>query len=156
HALAAQSGKGLLQEGFVGPVDSTPAGPAIRTGKPALFDEEDLKRLQSDVGRLLLEEGVKSGCCVPLKSHNRLLGSLNIASLNPGAFSQDDVDLLSQVANQIAIAVENALAYRQIEELKDKLNKEKLYLEDEIRTEYNIEENIGGGGQPKRTVKAVA
>ena len=128
HALASPSGKGLLQEGFVGPVDSTPAGPAIRTGKPALFDEEDLKRLQSDVARLLLAEGVKSGCCVPLKSHNRLLGTLNIASLNPGAFSQDDVDLLSQVANQIAIAVENALAYRQITELKDKLTREEAYL----------------------------
>jgi len=128
HALASPSRKGLLQEGFVGPVDSTPAGPAIRTGKPALFDEEDLKRLQSDVARLLLAEGVKSGCCVPLKSHNRLLGTLNIASLHPGAFSQDDVDLLSQVANQIAIAVENALAYRQITELKDKLTREEAYL----------------------------
>jgi len=155
HALDSPSGKGLLQEGFVGPIDSTPAGPAIRTGEPALFDEDDLKRLQSDVGRLLLEEGVKSGCCVPLKSHNRLLGTLNIASLRPGAFSQDDVDLLSQVANQIAIAVENALAYRQIEELKDKLNKEKLYLEDEIRTEYNFEEIIRESAALKRILKQV-
>jgi len=155
HALDSPGGKGLLQEGFVGPIDSTPAGPAIRTGKPALFDEDDLKRLQSDVGRLLLEEGVKSGCCVPLKSHNRLLGTLNIASLHSGAFSQDDVDLLSQVANQIAIAVENALAYRQIEELKDKLNKEKLYLEDEIRTEYNFEEIIGESAALKRILKQV-
>src|SRR5437879_3436079 len=155
HALDSPGGKGLLQEGFVGPIDSTPAGPAIRTGKPALFDEDDLKRLQSDVGRLLLEEGVKSGCCVPLKSHNRLLGTLNIASLHSGAFSQDDVDLLSQVANQIAIAVENALAYRQIEELKDKLNKEKLYLEDELRTEYNFEEIIEERPALKRILKQV-
>jgi len=155
HALDSPGGKGLLQEGFVGPIDGTPAGPAIRTGKPALFDEDDLKRLQSDVARLLLAEGVKSGCCVPLKSHNRLLGTLNIASLHSGAFSQDDVDLLSQVANQIAIAVENALAYRQIEELKDKLNKEKLYLEDEIRTEYNFEEIIGESAALKRILKQV-
>src|SRR5438445_2913803 len=156
HALVeSSSGKGLLKEGLVGPVDSTPAGPAIRTGKPALVDDGDLKRLQSDVGRLLLEEGVKSGCCVPLKSHNRLLGTLNIASLHSGAFSQDDVDLLSQVANQIAIAVENALAYRQITKLKDKLNKEKLYLEDEIRTEYNFEEIIGESAALKRILKQV-
>src|SRR5438552_9619991 len=155
YALDSPTGKGLLQEGFVGPVDSTPAGPAIRTGKPALFDEEDLKRLQSDVARLLLAEGVKSGCCVPLTSHNRSLGTLNIASLHSGAFGQDDIDLLSQVANQIAIAVENALAYRQIEELKDKLNKEKLYLEDEIRTEYNFEEIIGESAALKRILKQV-
>src|SRR5881296_3494314 len=155
HALASPSGKGLLQEGFVGPVDSTPAGPAIRTGKPALFDEEDLKRLQSDVARLLLAEGVKSGCCVPLKSHNRLLGTLNIASLHPGAFSQDEVDLLAQVANQIAIAVENALAFREIDDLKKKLAEEKLYLEDEIRTEYNFEEIIGESAALKRILKQV-
>src|SRR5881628_1619151 len=128
HALDSPSGKGLLHEGFVGPIDSTPAGPAIRTGKPALFDEDDLKRLQSDVARLLLAEGVKSGCCVPLKSHNRLLGTLNVASLHSGAFTQDHVDLLTQVANQIAIAVENALSYRQITELKDKLAREEAYL----------------------------
>ena len=155
HALDSPSGKGLLQEGFVGPIDSTPAGPAIRTGKPALFEEDDLKRLQSDVARLLLAEGVKSGCCVPLTSHNRLLGTLNIASLRPGAFSQDDVDLLSQVANQIAIAVENALAFREIEDLKNKLAEEKLYLEDEIRTEYNFEEIVGESAALKRILKQV-
>src|SRR6058998_1540095 len=155
HALDSPSGKGLLHEGFVGPIDSTPAGPAIRTGKPALFDEDDLKRLQSDVARLLLAEGVKSGCCVPLKSHNRLLGTLNIASLHPGAFSQDEVDLLAQVANQIAIAVENALAFREIDDLKKKLAEEKLYLEDEIRTEYNFEEIIGESAALKRVLKQV-
>src|SRR3989441_6191501 len=155
HALDSPSGKGLLHEGFVGPIDSTPAGPAIRTGKPALFDEDDLKRLQSDVARLLLAEGVKSGCCVPLKSHNRLLGTLNIASLHPGAFSQDEVDLLAQVANQIAIAVENALAFREIDDLKKKLAEEKLYLEDEIRTEYNFEEIIGESSALKRILKQV-
>ncbi len=155
HALDSPSGKGLLHEGFVGPIDSTPAGPAIRTGKPALFDEDDLKRLQSDVARLLLAEGVKSGCCVPLKSHNRLLGTLNIASLHPGAFSQDDVDLLAQVANQIAIAVENALAFREIDDLKKKLAEEKLYLEEEIRTEYNFEEIIGESAALKRILKQV-
>src|SRR5712691_9106953 len=155
HALDSPSGKGLLKEGLVGPIDSTPAGPAIRTGKPALFEEDDLKRLQSDVARLLLAEGVKSGCCVPLKSHNRLLGTLNIASLHPGAFSQDDVELLTQVANQIAIAVENALAFREIDDLKKKLAEEKLYLEEEIRTEYNFEEIIGESAALKRILKQV-
>src|SRR5216684_3885177 len=77
------------------------------------------------------------------------------ASRHPSAFSQDDVDLLIQVANQIAIAVENALAYQQITELKDKLTKEKLYLEDEIRTEYNFEEIIGESAALKRILKEV-
>jgi len=155
YALDSPGGKSLLKEGLVGPIDSTPAGPAFRTGKPVLFGEDDLKRLGSEIARLLLAESVKSGCCVPLKSHNRLLGTLNIASHRPGAFSQDDVDLLIQVANQIAIAVENALAFRQIEDLKNKLAGEKLYLEDEIRTEYNFEEIIGESAALKRILKQV-
>ena len=47
------------------------------------------------------------------------------------------------MAQQVAIAVENALAYREIAELKEKLNKEKLYLEEEIRTEHNFDEIVG-------------
>lgn len=155
HALDSPSGKGLLKEGLVGPIDSTPAGPAFRTGKPALFNEDDLKRLQSEVGRLLLAEGIKSGCCVPLLSHNRVLGTLNLGGFQEGVFTQDEVDLLSQVASQVAIAVENALAYQQIAELKDKLTEEKLYLEDEIRTEYNFEEIIGESAALKRILKQV-
>src|SRR5207249_11028958 len=71
------------------------------------------------------------------------------------AFSQDEVDLLAQVANQIAIAVENALAFREIDDLKKKLAEEKLYLEDEIRTEYNFEEIIGESAALKRILKQV-
>jgi formate hydrogenlyase transcriptional activator len=70
-----------------------------------------------------------------LISRNRAVGVLVLARLRDDAFSQDEIDFLSQVANQIALAVENALAYREIRELKEQLSKEKLYLEDEIRTE---------------------
>ncbi|HET9401124.1 MAG TPA: sigma 54-interacting transcriptional regulator, partial [Candidatus Acidoferrales bacterium] len=58
-------------------------------------------------------------------------------------FSEQDLDLLNQVAGQVAIAVENALAFREIAELKNRLAEEKLYLEDEIRTEMNFEEIVG-------------
>ncbi len=65
------------------------------------------------------------------------------------------MELLRQVASQIAIALENALAFREIEELKNKLAEEKLYLEDEIRTEYNFEEIIGESAALKRILKQV-
>jgi formate hydrogenlyase transcriptional activator len=155
HALVFPGGKGLIHEGLVGSIDETPAGPAFRSGKPTLFDEADLKRLNSEVGRSLLAEGVKSGCCVPLLSHGKALGTLNVGSFREGGFPQDEVDLLSHVASQIAIAVDNALAYQQIADLKDKLNKEKLYLEEEIRTEYNFEEIIGETVGLKRVLKQV-
>jgi formate hydrogenlyase transcriptional activator len=88
-------------------------------------------------------EGANSLCRVPLVSHDHVLGVLSLGSAREQAFSEDDVAFLGQVANQIAIAVENATAYREIAELKDKLLQEKVYLEDEIRSELNFEEIVG-------------
>ena len=155
YALDFPVGKGLLHEGMVNPVEGTPAGVALRSEKPQRFGESELRTFTAEFVKLLLAEGIKSICCVPLRSHNRTLGTLNIASLRPEAFDQEDVDLLTQVASQIAIAVENALAYREIAELKDKLSKEKLYLEGEIQNEYNFEEIVGDGPALRRVLQQV-
>jgi formate hydrogenlyase transcriptional activator len=72
-----------------------------------------------------------------------VLGTVNVGRLTDTPFDPDEVELLTQVGQQISIAVENGLAYREIAELKEKLSEEKLYLEDEIRTEHNFEEIIG-------------
>ena len=98
-----------------------------------------------------MAEGFKAGCLVPLVSRNRVLGVLALARLEENAFSKDDVELATQVANQVTIAVENALAYGQIAVLKDKLAEEKLYLEQEIRSELNFDE-IGGRSAALRHV----
>ena len=71
------------------------------------------------------------------------------------AFTTDEVELLTQVAQQIAIAVENGLAYREIAELKEKLNEEKLYLEREIRSEHNFEEIVGDSSPLKNVLTQV-
>src|SRR6266496_1127314 len=122
--------------------------PYAATHQPRRF-----KKFSRRVVRALVSDGVKSGMCVPLVSRNRALGTINVGSLRDHAFGQEDLDLLTQIANQIAIAVENALAYQQIAELKDKLSEEKLYLEDEIRTEYNFEEIIGESPALKRVLE---
>ena len=155
HALDFPGGKGLIQEGRTGSVVNCPAGMALQSRKPVLFHENDLRASSSEIAKLLLDEGVKSACCLPLLSHDRVLGTLNVASKHDSAFSSEDVALLGQVANQIAIAVDNALAYQQIAELKEKVTEEKLYLEDEIRTEYNFEEIIGESAALKRILKQV-
>ena len=136
-------------------IDTPSARPtvAITDAAPAVFGEQELRgawpatRIRA---ARLLEKGVKSFCRVPLRSHDRVLGSLNVGRLRDAAFTDEDVELLGQVAQQIAIAVENGLAYRQIAELKEKLNKEKLYLEDEIRTEQNFDEIIGESAGAQR------
>jgi formate hydrogenlyase transcriptional activator len=124
---------------------NSPPGMAITTKRPVLLGEDRLAALASMSGPAAraLTDGVKSVCSVPLLCKDRVLGALTIGSRRPQAFSDADVALLGQVALQVAIAVENALAYRQIEELKEKLNRERLYLEDEIRTDQNFGEIIG-------------
>ena len=65
------------------------------------------------------------------------------------------MDLLVQVAGQVAIAVENALAFQEIAELKNKLAQEKLYLEDEIRSEMNFDEIVGESSSLRAVLKQV-
>src|SRR5207245_4118537 len=65
----------------------------------------------------------------------------------------DEVGFLTQVANQIAIAVENALAYGEIRSLKDKLAEERVYLRDEVRNERNFEEVVGKSTVLRRVLR---
>ena len=145
HVLRVSKNESFVEEGRADKTMKSPGCIAISTRAPAVFGEQDLKDLaaESKIAQHLLAEGVKSFCSIPLLSHDRVLGTLNVGRLREDAFAPEEVELLSQVAQQIAIAVENGLAYRQIAELKEKLNEEKLYLEDEIRTEHNFEEIVG-------------
>ena len=145
HVLKVSKNESFVEEGRADPSMKSPGCIAFSTRAPAVFNEADLIALssQSKIAQHLLAEGVKSFCSIPLQSHDRIMGTLNIGRLREDAFSRDEVELLNQVAQQIAIAVENGLAYREIAELKEKLNEEKLYLEHEIRSEHNFEEIVG-------------
>jgi formate hydrogenlyase transcriptional activator len=83
------------------------------------------------------------------------LGALDIGRRREDRFSPEEVELLSEIAKQIAIAVENAQAYRQITELKDQLAKEKVYLEEEVRTDHNFGEIVGDNAALRRVLKEV-
>ena len=91
----------------------------------------------------------------PLITQGRTFGSLNLASRRLDLFPPQDVELLQRVAAQIAIAVENALAFKEIDALKNKLAVEKLYLEEEIRSEFNFEEIVGESAVLKRALARV-
>ena len=153
HALDFPVSKGLLQEGLSVPVEGSPTGRAITTGQPVFVTRADVEQFGSDIARRILAEGLKSACCLPLISHGRPLGTLVVASLREENFPEKDAELLRHVANQIAIAVENSLAFRQVVERANKLGEEKLYLQDEIRTEYNFEEIIGESPALKRILE---
>ena len=148
-------GRGLIKEHMLVPVERSPAGRAFTTGEPALFGRADLAALDSEVARLLLGEGLQSMCSVPLIVHDRKLGTISIGRLGGEPFTDCDAELLGSVAQQVAFAVENALAFQEIAELKDKLAAEKVYLEDEIRTDYNFEEIVGQSPALKQVLHQV-
>ncbi len=141
--------EGTCATGKVVPFEGNPVGEAFTTRKTVVIDYGS-----SDDPKVACS-GLLSGCASPLISRDRVLGVLAIKSRREHAFSTEDSELLGQVANQVAIAVENALAYNEIETLKNKLEKEKLYLEEEIRTEYNFEEIIGSSSVLKRVLQNV-
>jgi formate hydrogenlyase transcriptional activator len=134
--------KGFAKEDLLQPVEGSFVGSAFKTGKAVTATLADLTKepASGDVAR---GEGIQSGLALPLVSRNRTLGVLALASRVESSFGQDDIDFLVRAAGQVAIAIENALAYREIAELKDKLAQEKLYLEEEIRSTSDFEGIIG-------------
>jgi formate hydrogenlyase transcriptional activator len=104
---------------------------------------------------IVASEGLKAHCIIPLVNRGRALGLLSISRRTDASFTPEDVEFLSQTAGQIAIAIENALAYQEISELKDKLAREKLYLEEEIRSELNFDNIIGKSPELKRVLELV-
>ena len=113
------------------------------------------ERESSEVREIAAAEGMKAFCLIPLVTRGRFLGILSILRTTETPFTPQDVDLLTQAAGQIAIAIENALAYREISELKDKLSQEKLYLEEEIRSEGGSEEIIGNSAVLRQVLQMV-
>jgi formate hydrogenlyase transcriptional activator len=154
-ALDFPQGKGLIHEEMLVPLDGSIAGSAFRSRRPVVLDQAAMEGFDSPTSRLMRDEGVRSVVSMPLITHDRALGTLSLASLRDAAFQQGDVDLLVQVAGQVAIAVENALAFHEIAELRNKLAQEKLYLEDEIRSEMNFEEIVGESPLLRAVLKQV-
>src|SRR6266436_4485757 len=155
HALDFPGHPGLFQQEITISRDGSPAGTAITTGQTLLARGAELDRYTSEILLTLRKEGLQSVCCVPLITQGRTFGSLNLASRRLDAFPAHAVELLQQVAAQIAIAVENALAFKEIDALKNKLAVEKLYLEEEIRSEFNFEEIVGESPVLKRALAQV-
>jgi len=155
HYLDLPGNSSISQPEITVPLEGSPAGQCFSSGQVLITRGKDLDRFRHDVLRFLREQAVQAICCVPLTTHGRTFGTINLASRNAEAFTPADVELLQQVGVQVAIALENALAFKEIDALKDKLAVEKLYLEEEIRSEFNFEEIIGDSPVLRRTLAQV-
>jgi formate hydrogenlyase transcriptional activator len=138
-----------VQEESLVPTDDDVSTAVFRTGKLWLGSVQEARRLgmkdtsQAEVGTV---------CILPLISRGRVLGTFGVVKYQDNAF-HGDIEFLSQIGNQVAIAVENACAFGKIRELKEQLSKEKLYLEDEIRSEMNFVQTIGSSAPLRRVLK---
>jgi len=121
------------------------AGWAFDHQRPLIRRNLDKER-ESSTERLLAEQGVRSICVAPLIVAGKSIGTLNLASNKPDEYSIADGELLQEVANQVALAVENMKAYEEIRSLHAKLEKENVYLREEIRSEHNFREIVGSSG----------
>src|SRR5216683_326087 len=148
-AMDFPHGKGLIKEDLL-VAPSTAAKKAIDTLKPVVLDSPESDNCVSGNA-----EGIKAQCIIPLVNRDRVLGILCPSRTTETPFVPEDVDFLSRASGQIAIAMENALAYHEISELKDKLAQEKLYLEEEIRSDSGFERIIGKSAPLKHILELV-
>jgi formate hydrogenlyase transcriptional activator len=155
HALDFPGNPGIFKPETTVSRDNSPAGRAISTSRPLIARGSELDGYDSEIIRILRAEGLQAVCCTPLIHHGHTFGTLNLASRRLDAFTAQDLELLQPVGAQIAIAVENALAFKEIDALKNKLAVEKLYLEEEIRSEFNFEEIVGESAALKRALAQV-
>src|SRR5580692_751866 len=134
--------KGPFREGWLVPMNSSISGQVLRKAQSIRIDSFEQVRDDPEIfgnpdGRLLyehvIEEGLRTGCYLPLIGRDRVVGVLMLCRRSDNTFAKDDVILLEQVACQVAIAVENTLEYEQATKDRDKETKQRRYLEEEIR-----------------------
>jgi formate hydrogenlyase transcriptional activator len=144
------------------PPEDDPAGLVWQTQQPLITSHLAELRRWPRLLEIVEPFGVQSGCWLPLSTARQRLGALVFISKQPSAYDAVDVDFLQQVANQVALAVENALAFQQIaadfqeiQALKERLAKENAYLEEEVRTQHNFGEVVGDSAALRRVLKQV-
>ena len=147
-------GKGLIKEELL-VTPSAAVKKALETLEPVVAHSCADHELGSGAFDMAAAEGLKAYCCIPLVNRGQVLGILSILRKTEEPFSPVDIDFLQRASGQIAIAIENACAYHEISQLKDKLAQEKLYLEEEIRSEMNFENIVGNSSPLKHVLELV-
>jgi formate hydrogenlyase transcriptional activator len=105
--------------------------------------------------RRLAAEGIQSMCVVPLVLQGKCIGLLSLVSQQKDRYSDEDAAFFQEVANQVALAVQNMQSYQEIDNLKARLEKENVYLREELRTEHNFEEIVGNSPALLKALHAV-
>jgi len=152
YVLSPERAQPIVESGRPVSLNQTLSAQAFLEGEAKTFTRDDLESHGANIAGRILGAGIRTMRCVPLLASTGTLGTLNVGSKKDRAFSPEDEEILNQIAAQLAIALDNARAYREIQALRDRLAEEKLYLEDEIRSELNFEEIVGESPELKRVL----
>jgi formate hydrogenlyase transcriptional activator len=155
HSVGAAPGIAPLPTGILVPITGSPDGWSYVSRKPLVLKGSSGEQFPFKLPQHLVQASIKSGCWIPLIGRENALGTLNLFSRHPLAFLEEDVDTLLQLAGQVAVALDNALAFQRMADLNARLEKEKHYFEDELRTENRFEEIIGESKVLKRVLKQI-
>jgi formate hydrogenlyase transcriptional activator len=128
----------------------------LRAHIPEMLSIEEIESLPARIVEKLKAESITSMAIAPMLTASGPLGVMTMGSRRPDNFGQEDLDLLSQISNQIALAVDNAIAYGRVTQARDRLEQERLYLESEIRSEYNFEDIVGKSAALRKVLDQVA
>ena len=132
----------------------SPAGWAFLHQSPVLRRDLETERQTSSEERAF-GHGFRSLCALPLVVRGKSIGTITVGSLAKFQYAEADADLLMQVANQIAIAVDNMRAHEETEALKARFEAEAVYLQEEIKTEHNFEEIIGQSAPMRQLLRKI-
>jgi Nif-specific regulatory protein len=96
------------------------------------------------------EKELISILCVPLKSNEKILGVIYLDDKRPDSFfTQSDAELLSSLAERVAVALENNFLFMELKESQEKL------LQD-LRGRFKFDEILGNSPQMVEVLKTVA
>ena len=139
HFSDFPTSRGIIQENQAFNLAEGPSHQAMTRRQTLVFTQADLDAFPEPIPGVFRAEGIISLCIAPLISRNRVMGTLNFGSRRGDTFTPDTQALLSRVSAQVAVALDNAFAYQEIQALKDTLAEEKLYLQEEIGKDFGLE-----------------
>ncbi|MGC2321432.1 MAG: sigma 54-interacting transcriptional regulator, partial [Terriglobales bacterium] len=156
HASAFDFSEGtMLDDEAVNSSVEIQGARVFSTGKPWAGHAGDLVQIGVEADPKWAAAGFRNSCVLPLATRDQVLGILALSKRERTGYTQDEVDFLAQVSSQAAIAVENALVHGELRKLKDNVGEERVYLEDEIRSELNFEEIVGRSATLQRVLRQV-
>ncbi len=124
-------------------LEGTVVGTAFTTREPVCVADVTADAESTTQAPLTVALGMRAVCAVPLIHRGEAIGVLAISRREPQSITAQETQMLAQVADQVAMAVNNAIAFRRIAELRDRLGQEKQYLEEEIALERRFDDVVG-------------